>query len=138
VEKPFVLLADDNEATCTLLTAVLGSDCNVETVSDGAEAVILDLLMPNLDGYGVLDFLVAERSEILPRVLVVTASLSPREMDRVSRYPVRCVIAKPFDIERLKDAVRDCLSDGDRRPALPPIVSGGMLLLLADLLRQIR
>jgi CheY-like chemotaxis protein len=149
VEKPFVLLADDNEATCTLLTALLASDCNVETVADGGEAVaklrsrryaavILDLLMPNLDGYAVLDFLVAERSETLSRVLVVTASLSPKEMDRVSRYPIRCVIAKPFDIEKVKNAVRECLTEGDRRPAFPPIVSGGMLLLLADLLRQIR
>jgi CheY-like chemotaxis protein len=149
VEKPFVLLADDNEATCTLLTALLGSDCNVETVSDGVEAiaklrsrrytaVVLDLLMPNLDGYGVLDFLVAERFEILPRVLVVTASLSPREMERVARYPIRCVVSKPFDIEKLKNAVRECLSDDDRGPTLPAIVGGGMMLLLADLLGHVR
>src|SRR4051812_6256142 len=39
VEKPYVLLADDNEATCTLLTALLHRDFNVEAAFDGRETI---------------------------------------------------------------------------------------------------
>ncbi|MGN6183222.1 MAG: response regulator [Thermoanaerobaculia bacterium] len=90
-EKPLVLLADDNEATCTLITAILQNEFLVETAHDGMEAieklksrqyaaVLLDLLMPVTDGYAVLDFLSQDRPELLSRVLVVTASLGAREM----------------------------------------------------------
>ena len=34
-EKPSVLLVDDNEETCTLITAILHRDFRVETAGDG-------------------------------------------------------------------------------------------------------
>src|SRR6476659_559018 len=39
VEKPHVLLADDNEATCTLLTALLQREFEVAIATDGNEAI---------------------------------------------------------------------------------------------------
>jgi two-component system, response regulator, stage 0 sporulation protein A len=89
VEKPSVLLADDNEATCTLIRALLQSEFSIDIVGDGAEAIrrlrgrhysaiLLDLRMPLVDGYGVLDHLTSERPELLPRVVVVTAAITPR------------------------------------------------------------
>ncbi|HEX7707310.1 MAG TPA: response regulator [Thermoanaerobaculia bacterium] len=124
MEKPFVLLADDNEATCTLIQAMLHEEFIVEVVRNGSEAieklkrrqyvaVLLDLLMPEVDGYGVLDFLEAERPAQLERVVIVTASLSPREMQRVKRYPINGIVAKPFDIDMLKEAMRRC-TGGDQ------------------------
>ena len=144
MEKPFVLIADDNEATCTLLVALLRNDFTVDTASDGAEAiarltsrrygaVLLDLLMPRSDGYDVLEFLKNERPEMLSRVIVVTASLTQRQMERVRSYPVCGVIAKPFDVELLLSAVKDCASAGDGGSRTS--ISTGVILLLADLLR---
>lgn len=146
MEKPFVLLADDNEATCTLITALLQREFAVEVASDGAEAieklkgrqyaaVLLDLLMPGVDGYGVLDYLREERPDMLRRVLVVTASLSAREMERVRGYNVCGVIGKPFEVETLFSAVQQCAGTGTTQPFLRgPIVSSGMILLLAEML----
>ena len=119
VEKPRVLLADDNEAIRTLIVALLRNEFLVDVVTNGVEAIeklksrnysviLLDLLMPVLDGYGVLDFLVAEHPEMLPHVMVVTASLSPREMDRVHQYQVCHVVSKPFEVEVLQALVRQC------------------------------
>ena len=113
MEKPVVLLADDNEATCTLILALLRSDFVVEIVNDGGEAIerlkrrqyaaiLLDLLMPGVDGYAVLDYLATDHPGLLERVLVVTASLSPREMQRVREYPVCGVVAKPFEVDVLQ------------------------------------
>jgi putative two-component system response regulator len=149
VEKPFVLLADDNEATCTLITALLRSDFIVETASDGAEAIeklkkrqyaaiLLDLRMPGVDGYGVLDYLKEEHPDLLKRVLIVTASLSAREMERVHAYEICSVIAKPFEVDALFAMVRECAGpDGDVPLMRGPLLSGGMLFLLAEVLRRV-
>lgn len=148
MEKPFVLLADDNEATCTLIQALLQHDFTVDTANDGHEAIerlkrrpyaaiLLDLLMPGTDGYAVLDYLTAKRPDLLRRVIVVTASLSPREMQRVRAYDVSAVIAKPFEIEVLQQAVRHCAGIGGDSFLRAPLLSSSMLLLLADLLRRV-
>lgn len=147
MEKPFVLLADDNEATCTLIQALLQHDFVVDIASDGHEAIdklksrqyaaiLLDLLMPIADGYAVLDYLTADRPDLLRRVLVVTASLSSREIKRLRGYPVRAVITKPFEVEALQHEVRQCAGIGGEPFLRAPLISGGMLLLLADLLRH--
>jgi CheY-like chemotaxis protein len=144
VDKPLVLVVDDNEATCTLVSALLQREFAVEVAVNGAEAiekiqqvryaaVLLDLRMPEVDGFGVLEFLAAERPDVLPKVLVVTAALSVPELDRVRKHPVAGVVAKPFDVDTLLAAVRQCAGT----IALGgPLLSTGMILLLADLLRQ--
>ena len=146
--KPLVLLADDNEATCTLIRALLHKDFEVEIANDGHEAierlksrqyaaVLLDLLMPIVDGYVVLDYLQQVKPAMLDRVIVVTASLAPRELKRVSGYPIHCLIPKPFEVDVLQAAVRECAGPSAESP-LGPLLTGGVLLMLAaaDLLRK--
>lgn len=142
MEKPFVLVADDNAATCTLITALLRRDFNVEIAVNGMEAIarlksrqyaviLLDLLMPMGDGYSVLDFIRAEQPDNLRRVLVVTASLAQREMQRVSGYEICRVLAKPFEVDVLASEVRRC-AGGQHEHGLPAsLIATGILLLLA-------
>lgn len=148
MEKPLVLLADDNEATCTLITALLYKDFAVEIAHDGREAIeklksrqyaaiLLDLLMPVVDGYGVLDHLKDESAETLSRVIVVTASLAHREMQRLEGYAIQGVIAKPFEVDALQAAVKQCAGIGGDTFLRGPLLSGGMLFLLADLLKRV-
>ena len=149
MEKPRVLVADDNEATCTLVRALLQNEFIIDVVSDGNEAIevlrnrqyaaiLLDLLMPIADGFAVLEFLERERPDLLRRVIVVTAALAPREMQRARAYPTCAVIAKPFDVDELLTVVRQCAALNE--PHFPgPLLSGSMFLLLAaDLLRHVR
>jgi DNA-binding NarL/FixJ family response regulator len=93
--------------------------------------------MPVADGFAVLDYLQQEQPDVLRRVLVVTAALGQREVRRVREYPVAGILAKPFEVDVLVDAVRD-LAAGERlRLPKGPLLSGGVLLLLADLLRRV-
>ena len=145
MEKPLVLLVDDNEATTTLLTALLHKEFEVDVVSDGVDAVerlktrnygavILDLLMPQLDGYGVLDFVSENKPELLRRIVVVSAALTRKEMSRVRQYKVCDVISKPFEVDNLLSAVRKCVD-----PSAGPrgtLISSGVILLLAEVLRR--
>jgi len=148
IEKPYVLLADDNDATCTLITALLHREFNVEVAIDGREAIdrlrtrryaalLLDLRMPQIDGFAVLDFLKEHQPEMLRNVLVVTAALTRRETERAESYGVCGVVPKPFEVEALLAAVKRCASLDEGSPLGPVLCSSGpMILLLADLLRQ--
>lgn len=146
-EKSAVLLVDDNEATCTLVTAILHREYAVNVANEGTEAlemiktrnyvaILLDLRMPGLDGFGVLEWLKNNHPALLSRVLIVTASLGVKDMDRLKPYQVHAVIAKPFEVDTLLNAVRSCEQPGDG-PRMNQFFSSGVILLLADLLRQV-
>ena len=147
-EKPSALLVDDNEATCTLITALLHRDFVVETTSNGLEAieklrtnqyavVLLDLRMPQYDGFSVLDFLKANNPEMLKSVLVVTAMLNQREINRANAYGICGIVIKPFDVDVLLGEVKKCVGDIDRGTLGSVFcTSTPMILFIADLLRQ--
>jgi CheY-like chemotaxis protein len=145
MDKPCVLLVDDNEATCTLVAAVLQRDFTTDVANDGTEAleklktgeyaaIILDLLMPPPDGYEILNVLVQTRPELLKRTVVLTAALSPREKQRMKDYPAVDVIAKPFDVEVLLAAVKKCA--GTEGHGLGNVLSSGMLLFIAEMIQR--
>ena len=149
MEKPFVLVVDDNEATCTLITALLQNDFAIEVVNDGHEAIaklqtrqyaaiLLDLLMPVTDGYAVLDFLRAHNRDSLRNTIVVTASLAARELERVKTYEVCGVIAKPFEVDTLYSAVRQCVGASSPQFIRGPLLSSGVILLLAEMSRALK
>lgn len=149
IEKPYVLLVDDNEATCALMTALLQREFVVETAFDGVDAIerlktrqyaaiLLDLRMPRLDGFGVLDHLREHAPETVKRVLIVSAALAGREVERLRAYDVCAVIRKPFEVEMLLDAVKTCAAPNGRGFGNVLASSTPVILLIADLLRQTR
>jgi twitching motility two-component system response regulator PilG len=89
----------------------------VECARDGYEAieklaqneyatVLLDLMMPRVDGHGVLRFLETERP-IEKKVIVMTANMQGAT-DTVSSRPVYRVLPKPFEIRQLINHVKEC------------------------------
>lgn len=141
MDKPAVLLVDDNEATSTLVTAILERDFAVDVVADVAEARArianghyVAILLDERAGRDVLELLQSERPELVKRVLVLTASLAKSDMERIRQFSVFGVISRPFEVDFLLAAVKECA--GGRGGRNTPLLSGGMLLLIADLLRQ--
>lgn len=147
IEKPYVLLVDDNEPTRTLLTALLRREFQVEWARDGYDAIeqlktrtfaviLLDLRMPHLDGFGVLDYLKQDAPEKVRKVVIITAALTTREVERARTYDVYAVVPKPFDVDAVLNIVRTCSGlDGGKLSGVL-CSSGPVILLLADLLRQ--
>jgi DNA-binding response OmpR family regulator len=140
VDKPAVLLVDDDEAACTLVTAILDRDFSVDVASDDGEAIekirrgrYVAILIDQHDELRLLEFLQANRPELVRRVLVLTASLAKSEMERLRQFAVFGIISKPFEVDLLLGAVKECV--GGRSPRTT-LLSGSMLFLLADLLRQ--
>src|SRR5687767_5007647 len=84
-ETVSVLVIDDDAAIRRLLSTLLKrANADVETVPDGRDAlarlgsrpysvVILDLMMPTIDGFSVLQRVSETMPELLKRIIVLTA-----------------------------------------------------------------
>ncbi len=116
---PKVLVVEDDTAIRTLVVAALKREpVEVHTASDGLAAlecvrandyavILLDLMMPRLNGFEFLESLDSVRGEGEPVVLVMTA-FDTTSLRRLPPNRVHAVLHKPFDVERVVDLVRDC------------------------------
>lgn len=110
-DVPRVLIADDDPAVRPLVVVIcrrLGFIC--DDASDGEVAmerirsteydvVLLDLMMPKLNGYQVIEAL--RELPRRPAVIVLTAQGSKQTPDIVEGGVVHAVIQKPFDLDEL-------------------------------------
>jgi DNA-binding response OmpR family regulator len=122
-DPPRVLIVDDDPAVRDILAAVLRHEgWNADAVSDGEQAIdclklrpydamILDLLMPRVDGRGVIAY-VKERDLRMP-VIVLSAAATDQSRDLDPRV-VTVTMQKPFEISELRVVIR-ALRDADKQ-----------------------
>jgi DNA-binding response OmpR family regulator len=118
-ERKRALVVDDDDPIRTMLANVVShQDLTVDTARDGAEAIerldddgysviLLDLMMPRVDGFGVLQYLEAHHPEKL-RCTIVASAVPESEIRKKFTQPVYRIHAKPFDIAQLIDDIRAC------------------------------
>lgn len=81
--------------------------------------VLIDLMMPHMDGEELLAAMRAQLRERMPPVALVSAAYSRSEVGR--RHQVDATLAKPFDIADLRDlAARFAAEHRDRPSSRPP------------------
>jgi CheY-like chemotaxis protein len=100
-----VLVVDDNPDIVKLISAYLrGGIYNIFAAYDGKEAlkavtqhhpdiILLDIMMPNLDGFGVAQKL-KEEGIILPIIVLTAKDLEPHEQKLLKKLGVRQMITK--------------------------------------------
>jgi len=115
-----VLVVDDDVAIRTLLVTLLQrANAEVECVPDGDDAlerlesraysvVILDLMLPTVDGFEVLRRVSETMPELLKRIIVLTAISRNALKQLHHENDVWQVMRKPFDINELLRAVQGC------------------------------
>ncbi|MDP9195007.1 MAG: response regulator [Acidobacteriota bacterium] len=124
LEKRILIVDDDDPIRALLVTVLRRRGFHSDSARNGVEAlqllaaccyslVVLDLMMPRMNGYEVLDHIGAMPLTARPLVLVLTAGLSMRSFD--TSFVVG-TIQKPFDIELLVDAVAGCLAAAQEQP----------------------
>lgn len=123
-----VLVADDDQAIRQLVcTIVQREGLDVDCVADGAEAieklktheyavVLLDLMMPRVDGFGVIEFVRTHPPLHKPVILVITAYADQR-FKEVDPNIVAGVVRKPFEVADLGNLVRLCVHGYDAQLA---------------------
>jgi len=115
-----VLVVEDDPAIRRLVKMVLvRARFHVEEAADGLEAVlklglsdydviILDLMMPLIDGFTFLRTFAEHDPERLKKVIVTSAASPAVIRERMQGEPFE-VLPKPFDISQLLDRVRACI-----------------------------
>ncbi|HVN52817.1 MAG TPA: pyridoxal-phosphate dependent enzyme [Anaerolineaceae bacterium] len=117
---PCICIADDNPDVRRLIRRILQSQGNYTLfeASNGIEAVeiakkehpdliILDLMMPEMDGFSVMDALQMEEETMDIPVIVVTAKeLTPQEKDRLKGHIQSLLQKGDFMSEEFLDEVR--------------------------------
>lgn len=110
-----VLVVDDEPAIRALVTKIVErAGFPVDSARDGADAiekleereyavVVVDLMMPNIDGFGLIDYLKKRKSE-RPAVIVISAG-DPGVFRQLDGAMVHSIIRKPFDIDVLGDLI---------------------------------
>jgi CheY-like chemotaxis protein len=107
-----ILVIDDEPANLALVAAALAREgySNIETVPDPRQAierylafrpdlVLLDLMMPGIDGYALLDRLgrLLTANDLVP-IMVLTADTSIEARRRALALGARDIVTKPFDV----------------------------------------
>ncbi|SES70596.1 two-component system, response regulator, stage 0 sporulation protein A [Natronincola peptidivorans] len=119
-EKISVLIVDDNEDFCDILSEYLErqEDIHVSGIAqDGLKAielinekmpdlVILDIIMPHLDGLGVLERLNKMNLQKFPKIIILSAVGQDKITQRAINLGADYYVIKPFDFEVFIDRIR--------------------------------
>ena len=134
---PAVLLVEDDADTREVVSALLEEEgYQTAAAADGQQAidylaacsdlpclVLLDLLMPRLDGVAVLRWMrTQERLEKVPvAVISVRPQSSGAQVAEAFRDHVISVLQKPFDIDRVLKLLEQHCGDAGPQPEQPAV-----------------
>lgn len=120
-EKIRILVADDNNEFATTLINYLSKEENMEVIGvarDGNEAyekivelqpdiVLLDIIMPHLDGLGVLEKLSETQMDKKPICIILSAVGQDKITQKAINLGAQYYIVKPFDISVLVKRIKE-------------------------------
>ena len=123
--KISVIIADDNKEFCNILNDYLLNQRDIVVTGiakDGIEAlkliqekkpdlVILDIIMPHLDGLGVLEKLNTMSLDQIPRIIVLSAVGQDRITQRAIMLGADYYVVKPFDMDVFTKRIRQMFNN---------------------------
>lgn len=114
-----VLIVEDDHATATVLHDLVRELGYSSTIASGGrealaclhtidfDAILLDLVMPDIDGFTLLEQLTAIKPHLLPRVIISTG-MPERYIARLDQTLVCAIVRKPIDVATLQRLLRGC------------------------------
>lgn len=124
-----LLIVDDDEVIVKNVADFFGTDANYEcaAASDGYEAglqvmrfepdmIILDLVMPNIDGFEVCRKIKSDPDTQHIKILVVTAHAEEGQKEKIMACGADDFLAKPFTFKELKERVEALFAPPPRAP----------------------
>ena len=109
----------DKEGGFDLATAEDGFGAGVQTAIFHPDLMILDLMMPNLDGFAVCERIKSSPETKRVSVLVMTGYSNDENVSRALRSGADYCLAKPFSVHQLKAKIEELIptTAAWRRPA---------------------
>ncbi|MDD3705003.1 MAG: sporulation transcription factor Spo0A [Clostridiaceae bacterium] len=139
LQKIKILIADDNKDFCVILNEYLTTQPDFEVVGiakDGLEVidlieskfpdvVILDIIMPHLDGLGVLEKLNSMQMEKIPKIIVLSAVGQDKITQKALTLGAEYYVVKPFDMDVFSKRIRECFgmdsNENERKNYIQPL-----------------
>ena len=124
-EKIKIVLADDNKDFCQVLKEYLSNENDIEILGiakDGIEALdlvkktqpdllVLDVIMPHLDGLGVIEKLNSMNLPKMPKIIVLSAVGQDKITQSAINLGADYYIVKPFDFVIFINRIRELVSN---------------------------
>ena len=114
-----ILVVDDSNVISTYLTGIFSDEYNIYVSNDGDDAIsklsdkslkikimLLDINLPTVNGYEVLDFMKVNNINDI-KVAVVTGNDSSEVVEKVRGYKVGVIVEKPFNENSIKSAIEN-------------------------------
>ena len=135
-QRQKILIADDSAMNRDLLATILEDEYDIVQAEDGVKAVdylqkhaeeialvLLDLVMPQMDGFEVLAYMNKERWIDYIPVIIISAEDSPAYIKRGYDLGVTDFIGKPFDANMVRRRSANAILLGAKQRRMTSIVS---------------
>lgn len=115
------LIAEDDPAIRRLVEKLLTRHhIQIDTATDGRAAIeklrttrysviVLDLMMPDINGFELLEFL---KKENIRTPVAVVSAVSQQALKNLDLDVVKLVISKPFDVDEFTKAILTLCAEG--------------------------
>jgi len=123
LKQPSVLYIEDNPANLKLVTQLLERQSNIKMWSaiepllglelaeeHHPDLILLDINLPEMDGFEVLKRLKQQASTAQIPVLAISASAMPADIEKGLKAGFDDYITKPINIKKLLISIKDYLS----------------------------
>ncbi|MFG6326338.1 MAG: response regulator [Lachnospiraceae bacterium] len=121
MSKEQLLIVDDEEVNRAILNMMFNSDYEILEASNGEQAIeqieksenlcliLLDVIMPVMDGFGVLEYM--EKNELIDKIpVILITSMTPQESEeKAYTYRVADVMRKPFEPNIVKRRAKNII-----------------------------
>ncbi len=144
-----VLAVDDNAAQVSMIKKYFNGSEKIEVVdsaSNGEEAIskiksldfdiiLLDLIMPKKDGFGVLEYM--KENDINKSVIVLTSFNEEDTISTISEYGVKYYALKPFELKSLENIIIKIMKSKKSNNELVEIQDKDMQIQITKLLHEL-
>ncbi len=135
-EKQNILVVDDSEMNREILSDMLKDDFDVSFAKDGQECIqmisnpkkkidliLLDIVMPNVDGFGVLDYMSRHQYMDDIPVIMISSDGSKETIHKAYEMQVSDYISRPFDQKVVYRRVMNAMALYNKQKRLSSLVS---------------
>lgn len=125
VKQGIILVVDDSPLVANFVKKIFSKSYEVIIAHDGQKAIdiinddnirtqiktcLLDLNMPNVSGFDVMDYFREKGVFVKTPVAVISGAEDAPTLDRAKSYPIIDVLAKPFNERDVQRVVEKCLA----------------------------
>ena len=126
--KSTIMIIDDDKMTCNLIKKIFEKRYDVVLAHNGREAIellsndgnnalksnisciFLDLIMPIMDGFGVLDYLNANNYLSKMPVVIISGNYDKETRNRAYSYRIADMLEKPFNVQVVRHRIENLIN----------------------------